>query len=242
MTATPDYSFVYDTVFRFLGRQQICHYPVDLSAICKALHIHMLGSAEAARRTGLSFHDIDVLCGNTDGAVFALEQGGHLFHTLVYNSAQPILRQRFTIAEECAHVLLKHTRDVRFNAGSSLYDENFYQVCEREARAAAGLLLCSPKLLQLCAHALKPRIVALACGISQGCAAVRIAQHHAFGEQMCVSPAYAALPVPVIDAPAARAALHRQLREDAFARRAQKKLSHTASGTPASHRPRQEIL
>lgn len=211
MMINPRYDYVYDEVFSFLARHQITLYPVNVFEICQLLRTRIMTMTEIARQSHATVSDVCRICGNTDGAVFSLLSASRIEHTIAYNSAKPIQRQHFTIAEECAHVLLGHACDPRFYIARTANHE-LYQVYEQEARAAAGLLLCSPKILDLCANALDPKIVSLACDISETCAAVRIDQHRCFGQVMRAHPAYASLPAPRITSSKARAALFQKLK------------------------------
>lgn len=214
MMKIPRYDFVYEAVFSFLAEHGIFSYPIDHNQICSILGIRTATMVSVTQKTSLSTDDLYAFCGNSDGAVFTLLPDSPTRHTIIYNSAKPVQRQRFTIAEECAHVLLGHSDDPHFlvsRIGGTNQDD-LYRAYEQEARAAAGLLLCSPKIMNLCAQVLDPKIISLACDISETCAAVRIEQHKYYGQAMRAHPAYAALPAPRITSTQARAAIFKKLK------------------------------
>lgn len=210
MMMMPRYEYVYETVFTFLGKHGIAAYPVDPLKIAALLGIRLASFVKATQNTILRMDDICAFCGNPDGAVFTLLPESPYRHMILFNSAMPEQRQHFTIAEECAHVLLGHSDDPRFLLSRQSSDE-LYHAYEQEARAAAGLLLCSPKLLDMCKNVLDPKIISLACNISEECAAVRIRQHKCFGMDMRSIPAYQALPAPRISSTKAKAAMFQKL-------------------------------
>lgn len=196
----PRYAYVYDTVFRFMVAHRVGGMPQNLERIAHILKIPILTVTQVSKKSGLSREEIIDLCGNEDGAVFACQyaENAPLRHSIIINDDIAVNeRTRFTIAEECAHVLLGHTQDSRFNCGAEAYDETVYQVYEQEARAAAGLLIVSPRVLQLCKNrgVLNAPTISTLCQVSLSCARVRIAHFEAHFEEMSRSCYYGRLPL-----------------------------------------------
>lgn len=101
---------------------------------------------------------------------------------------------RFTVFEELSHILLGHTRDERFCVFAQQYPEEIYQQYEREARIAAGLLLCPPQFFYRTYPPLLERELPAACLITSQCAKTRLKVLYRYRDEIEAHPLYQELP------------------------------------------------
>ena len=114
--------------------------PVDPFRIAAAHGARFATLSRWEQESGRGADYVFSLWGNTDGVTVATDS----FWSINYNERKPENRIRFTVAEEMMHYLLGHADDHRFNIAAQDYDDATYELYEREARRAAGMLLVQP--------------------------------------------------------------------------------------------------
>lgn len=156
-----------------MSEQSLNTLPVSMERISSILNAKIVKLSDITIQTGLSEDQIFAVWGNKDGGVMACHTNGEFKYKIAYNDNMPKERIRFTLAEECCHIILNHTSDRRFNIFDQSYAEKTYNLYDEEARIAAGILLCPPQFYYK--HSAKMTI-ALMCEfyqISEQCARAR---------------------------------------------------------------------
>ena len=156
-----------------MSDQRLNTLPVSMERISSILNAKIVKLSDIISQTGLSEDQIFAIWGNKDGSVMACCDNGEFKYKIAYNDNMPKERIRFTLAEECCHIILNHTSDRCFNIFNQSYVEKTYNLYDEEARIAAGILLCPPQFYYK--HSAKMTI-ALMCEfyqISEKCAHAR---------------------------------------------------------------------
>jgi hypothetical protein len=164
-----DYDKVYRAAFPFLNKLKITSLPVSTDEITSYLGIETKPLSEYISE-GFECDDIFRIWGNRDGV--ALQYNGKT--VIAYNDYKIVQRQRFTIAEECSHVLLGHLENREFNIFNQSYSYDLYEQFEEEARACAGLLLFPPSFYYNHLEYGSIEEIAARCDISLKCAETRV--------------------------------------------------------------------
>ncbi len=126
-----------DTILNIYIKAEITSLPVDLGKICRALGVTFSTYEDYAELKNISHEDV---------CRMFLEDGftisGASKKVIVYNERNTnLLRRRFTIAHEIAHILLKHLENSK--------KENEGINNDRAANILAWHLLCPIQVLQL---------------------------------------------------------------------------------------------
>lgn len=187
---------IYTKIFTFMIEQNINLHPTPIKAICDNLGIELIPLSKITDATGLSADAVFSIWGNEDGAVQVYRSPNSYKYKISYNNFVPLGRMRFTIMEELSHILLGHTKNPAFNIFNQAYDETVYSQYDKEARIAAGLLLCSPKFYYPNRASLSPTKIAQACAISEKCATVRCCVYDRFEDEIVYHPLYHGIPAP----------------------------------------------
>ena len=159
--------------------------PLNVEALCRTLGVTLRPLSEIVRDSGLRAEEVCACWGNEDGA---LQRMNGRF-VIAFNDARPPRRRRFTLCEEAAHCLLGHLDLPGFAAERQDYDEAVYQLCEREARFAAGLLLCPPRWF-FAQETPTAALLMRRCGVSAACARHILADYAQYGEAIRACPTY----------------------------------------------------
>lgn len=165
--------------------------PLNIAALCRTLGLELRPLSAIVRESGMSAAEVCAFWGNPDGALQRL--GGR--YVISYNDAQPARRQRFTLCEEISHFLLGHLDEPGFSVFSQDYREEVYLRCEKEARFAAGLLLCPPRWFYAHEKELGERAIMRCCGVSLACARHILADYACCGDRIRACPTYGFAPI-----------------------------------------------
>ncbi len=184
--------FVYDRIFKFLIDNNINKFPISIEKLCNLLNVELKPLSNIIRETSLKAQDIFDVWGNEDGCVIYYSQANK--HKIAYNDYKPTERIRFTICEECSHILLGHTQDPSFNVFLQSYTSDTYEEYDETARIGAGLILCSPKFYYNNQHLVSPTHLRTICQISQPCANTRIKVLNKYKYEIQNHPLYESLP------------------------------------------------
>lgn len=175
-----DYNKVYKAAFPFLHKLDVQSLPVSVDMLTDSLGIETTPLSQYIN-AGFDKDEIFQVWGNKDGVV----QKSNDRIVIAYNDEQTLQRQRFTIAEECSHILLDHLENKSFSIFDQSYTYEQYQQCEVEARACAGLLLFPPNFYYDYLEHLPVEIIATCCGISLSCAETRVNVYDRYKESIC---------------------------------------------------------
>ena len=118
--------YVYDTVFQFIIDNNLKVFPISVQKLCSLLNTELVTLSDIVRHSNLRIKDVFDIWGNEDGCVMAYEHNGTLYHKIAYNDNKPLERIRFTVCEECMHILLGHTKNPSFNAFQQSYSPPTY--------------------------------------------------------------------------------------------------------------------
>lgn len=91
---------IYTSAFQFMIDNDISTIPVWTEDICIKLNIQLAGLSDIIRDTGMSKEAVFAIWGNEDGVM----QSHGTVCKISYNDTMPLLRRRFTIMEEIAHM------------------------------------------------------------------------------------------------------------------------------------------
>jgi len=87
------------------------HYPVNLQQIAQQVNTHIYYRSDMPH--------------NVNGATIPLQDGSYI---IAIKSRQPILNERFAIAQEIAHIVLGHcTGGIIITSSSELHDQGIFQ-------------------------------------------------------------------------------------------------------------------
>lgn len=164
-------SYIYDKVFQLLVDCNITTLPVQLEKILDFLDVGLIPLSRIIRGTGCGKEEIFKLWGNRDGHLMTCAVAEGYLLKIAYNDLDFSQgRTRFTISEEIAHILLGHYKDdmYRINAPVPWYDE-IYQQHEKQARLAAGLILCPPPVFYQIPQYLTVQAISGLCSVTPKC-------------------------------------------------------------------------
>ena len=94
-------------------------------------------------------------------------------YKIAYNDNKPLERIRFTVCEECMHILLGHTKNPSFNAFQQSYSPPTYAQYDEEARIGAGLIICPSQFYYAHSNEISSTHLCRICRISEPCANIR---------------------------------------------------------------------
>lgn len=186
---------IYTSAFQFMIDNDISTIPVWTEDICIKLNIQLAGLSDIIRDTGMSKEAVFAIWGNEDGVM----QSHGTVCKISYNDTMPLLRRRFTIMEEIAHMWLGHIKDKRFNIFNQEYDEATYNRYEEEARTWAGLVLCPPQYFYCYNSKMTSFFFQNIYNVSSGCAKARMGILCKFESEIKECELYKRLPHVALD-------------------------------------------
>lgn len=186
MTTPKRRQFLYSDILHFMKDNRVNTVPIDLNQLCSRAGVDLVPLSNIVKDAGLSADEIFNIWGNEDGSVTYF--GGK--HRIAYNDGQPSGRIRFTICEELAHIVFKHTEDPDFNVFCQSYNSEKYKLYDEEARIGAGFLICHPKLFYAYEHCLTPAHLSVLCDITLPCAKARHDIFKKYKPEILANPTY----------------------------------------------------
>lgn len=187
-------NYVYDTVFQFIIDNNLNVFPISIQKLCTLLNVELVTLSDIIYHTSLRTQDVFDIWGNEDGCVTAYKHGEVLHHKIAYNDDKILERIRFTICEECMHILLGHTKNPLFNAFQQSYSSFTYAQYDEEARIGAGLVICPPQFYYAHADEVAPTHLCKICKISEPCANTRMEVLNKYKNEIQQRPLYKELP------------------------------------------------
>lgn len=169
--------------------------PISPESICAAENIRCLPLSYYVSK-GMSEKEVFGVWRNCDGALNLFRQKDKRHAVISYNDRCAPHRVRFTLCEELMHLFLGHADDPRSCYTRPEYREDFYSLCEFEAKNAACILLCPPVFF----YNYKPTIEEMVdiCNISKDCAASIRRFYIANERAITKSMAYSRITLPAI--------------------------------------------
>lgn len=186
--------YVYDTVFQFIIDNNLKVFPISVQKLCSLLNTELVTLSDIVRHSNLRIKDVFDIWGNEDGCVMAYEHNGTLYHKIAYNDNKPLERIRFTVCEECMHILLGHTKNPSFNAFQQSYSPPTYAQYDEEARIGAGLIICPSQFYYAHSNEISSTYLCRICRISEPCANIRIKVLDKYKNELQQRPLYKQLP------------------------------------------------
>lgn len=188
---------IYNKIFRFIIKHKLNIHPTPIEDVCKILNAKLVPLSYILKNSNLKEDNIFSIWGNKDGVINICKlSNGKRIYKISYNDSLSYQRIRFTIMEECSHIILGHTEDPSFNIYNQSYNENLYKQYDEEARMCAGILLFSPKFYYTFKSSLHCTIISDFCNISKKCANVRMSVYDKFKDEIMANKYYEYLPVP----------------------------------------------
>ncbi len=184
MSILTNYNRVYEAAFPCIRDMNINSLPVSVDKLTEYLNIETIPLSRYINE-GFSEKQIFEIWGNEDGVVQKSCVDNKI--KISYNDGKHPQRQRFTIVEECSHILLNHLDSKSFNIFDQRYSFIQYEQCEVEARACAGLLLLPPNFYYDNLEYLSFEHIADICDISLKCAKTRVSIYEKFRNVICYS-------------------------------------------------------
>lgn len=187
-------NYVYDTVFQFIIDNNLKVFPLSVQELCAILNVELVTLSDIIYQTHLRAQEVFDIWGNEDGCVTAHNHNGALHHKIAYNDDKTLERIRFTICEECMHILLGHTKNASFNAFQQSYSPLTYAQYDEEARIGAGLTICPSQFYYSHADEITSTHLCKICKISEPCANTRMQVLNKYKNEIQQRPLYKQLP------------------------------------------------
>jgi len=191
---------IYNKIFKFIIKHNLNIHPTSVDDICKIFNVTLMPLSYILKNSTLKEDDIFSIWGNKDGVINVCKLNHNKqIYRISYNDNLSYQRIRFTLMEECCHIILGHTEDPLFNIYNQSYNEDLYKQYDEEARMCAGILLFSPKFYYTLKSTLHYNLAANFCNISESCAKVRISIYNKYENEIKFNKYYRNLPMPIVN-------------------------------------------